>query len=284
MLWKLFAAKQTLFYPVKIAIFGRIAPNMRKILKNVLWKLFVPLQTLFYPVKIAIFCRIVPNIKRYKKLLMKIFATLQTLFYPVKIAIFCRIAPHNFMVEYQRSSHFTLSKSIISSTSPPKIFHLVAPIGSRQRKILCVDKIKSRDRSYTLKAFGLFKALQKSSLKVWNEKTVNAKRGLLFENSHFHRHRPHSLLFASLTRSNIEFKGSKNRVQSTNPNWNGSWDGSWDIWSRAGWPGRLFIPTTAMAGNFSLPCSLLTPTPSAEFDFINPDCRLLGKNERYTLE
>ena len=47
--------------------------------------------------------------------------------------------------------------------------------------------------------------------------------------------------------------------------------------SRPGPAGRLFIPTSAMAGNFVLHARLLTHTLAQEFDFINPACQLLGK-------
>ena len=64
---EIFASLQTLFPPLKIDIFCRIAPylSLKKSSKFNLkisqpWKIFGPLQTLFPPLKIDIFCRIVP--------------------------------------------------------------------------------------------------------------------------------------------------------------------------------------------------------------------------------
>ena len=64
---EIFASLQTLFPPLKIDIFCRIAPylSLKKSSKFNLnisqpWKIFGPLQTLFLPLKIDIFCCIVP--------------------------------------------------------------------------------------------------------------------------------------------------------------------------------------------------------------------------------
>ena len=66
---EIFASLQTLFPPLKIDIFCRIAPLsfIKKSSKFNLkisqpWKIFGPLQTLFPPLKIDIFCCIVPPI------------------------------------------------------------------------------------------------------------------------------------------------------------------------------------------------------------------------------
>ena len=64
---EIFASLQTLFPPLKIDIFCRIAPYLSlKSHQNSTWtfrnpgKFLDPLQTLFPPLKIDIFCRIVP--------------------------------------------------------------------------------------------------------------------------------------------------------------------------------------------------------------------------------
>ena len=85
------------------------------------WKFFVPLQTLFPCLKIVIFSRIAPNIKRLKNFLYRT----KRYFILWKSSFSVASPPWNFKICFrfikndQRSGDFTLSKSIISSTSPP---------------------------------------------------------------------------------------------------------------------------------------------------------------------
>ena len=71
-------------------------------------EIFASLQTLFPPLKIDIFCRIAPylSLKKSSKFNLKIsqpwknFWTLQTLFPSLKIVIFCRIVPQLGRAEF----------------------------------------------------------------------------------------------------------------------------------------------------------------------------------------
>ena len=88
------------------------------------------------------------------------FCTTANAVLPCENRHFLSHRPHNFMVK-------ECKRSEVRSFYPFKIDHFIniapqdfsftrvlAPIGSRQRRILCVDKIKSRDRFSTQKTFG----------------------------------------------------------------------------------------------------------------------------------
>ena len=106
-----------------------------------------------------------------------------------------------------------------------------------------------------------------------------AQRVSLFENSHFHEHRPHGAHSLLEKRPMTHFQ----RVNGGYVNWNRSWDGNWD----GSWVPEVRGPAGRAAG-----CPYPTPWPGKFFhappppthtdhtiDFINPDCHLLGKKK-----
>ena len=99
---EIFASLQTLFPPLKIDIFCRIAPylSLKKSSKFNLkisqpWKIFGPCKRCFLLWKLTFSVASSPLffIKNMKWKLLENFVPLQTLILPLKIAIFWRIAP-----------------------------------------------------------------------------------------------------------------------------------------------------------------------------------------------
>ena len=174
---EIFASLQTLFPPLKIDIFCRIAPLsfIKKSSKFNLkisqpWKIFGPLQTLFPPLKIDIFCRIVPLsfIEKLIKIELEIFAPCKRCFLLWKLTFSVASSPLFFIKNMKwkllekfvppanadspfENRHFlTHRPPIISRCSPltmrtcsPLTMRRPPPIGSPHRGILCVEKIGS---------------------------------------------------------------------------------------------------------------------------------------------